>query len=168
MVDERPPVDIPLPGDRPIRVSMKRTAGSGPVLTGDHSKFSISVDNSRRTQPLKGVLHLEMGLGSPTPAWGANPKDLVRFEVAAGKTREFPVRDQWLFVEGKAVYVLTGLDLEGLRHNTHLDVTHPLASFTVFERSTYTSQRNRSWITLLLAATAAVASTIAALVALHV
>ncbi|HLN51557.1 MAG TPA: hypothetical protein VK455_05835, partial [Thermoplasmata archaeon] len=119
-------------------------------------------------QPLSGNLSLVLGVVSPNSAMGARPRDIKQFAVGPGKQQEIQLDDQWMFVEGKAVYMLTGCHIDGLTPNPDVTLEHPLASFTVFERSTFYSDRRRSWTTLLLAAVAAVASTIAAIAALHI
>ena len=167
MADVRKPVKIELPGGHDFWVSMKWRGGSGPVLSGDCSKFTVIIDNTGAGRALKGSLALQMGLTSPFTGWAARPSRVIPFAVGPRAKACVEIPDEWLFVEGKLVYILKGCDVEGLEPNSNISLEHPLASLTVFERSTHVADRNRSWITLLLAGTAAVASIVAAAAALH-
>ena len=108
------------------------------LASGGEEGSGVPTERSETPQSDRG--------GAPTRSSGAVPQ---------GPSARFPT------------YVLRGCTIEGLEPNSALPLEHPLSSFTVFEQSTYTSDRNRSWITLLLAATAAVGSIIAAVASLH-
>jgi hypothetical protein len=143
----------------PIEVSLKWTGPRGPVLTGDSTKFAMVVNNKNRAQKVEGSVRLVGLLTSPFTGQGARPTNSIPFAIGPGGKEKFPVPDHWMYVEGKWSWVMVGLTPKG---QTEKSVEHPLASLTVFERSTYKSQTRVSWATLMIAAVAAVGSGLAA------
>jgi len=160
MPDCRPPVEIQLPelGLKPIEVSLKWKGPKGPVLTGDDTQFALVIHNTDPDNRVQGSAQLRGLLTSPYASQGANPSNEVSFDVGPGQTAEFRVPDHWMFVEGKFTWVL-GVLIANHRSKT---TEHPLASFTVFERSTYNGQTRSSWSNLLISGTAAASSVLAA------
>lgn len=160
MPDCRPSVRIPSPQPdlRPIEVSLEWTGSKGPVLTGDYTKFVLVIGNGSPEKCIEGTIELSGRLTSPFTGQGATPSNTVPFEVGPGKTEKFPVPDHWMYVEGKFSWVMVGLTVNGY----FISREDPLASFTVFERSTYDSQSRSSWSTLLISGTAAASSILAA------
>jgi hypothetical protein len=161
MPDCRNPVEIPLSefGLEPIAISVRWDGSRRPILTGDDTKFTLLVRNKNPTQRLEGSVQIRILLTSAFPAQGAMPFSTLSFVAEGGRTAEVPMPDQWMFVEGKVSLLLLVCTLKG---QTPKSVELPLASFTVFERSTYTSQNRSSWTNLLVAATAAASSVLAA------
>jgi hypothetical protein len=160
MPDCRNPVEIPLSefGLRPIAISVRWDGSKQPILTGVDTKFTLLVQNKNQTR-LEGSVQVRTTLTSPYTGQGAAPLSTLNFVAEGGGTATVPMPDQWMFVEGKVSLVLFVVALTG---QTPKSVEHPLASFTVFERSTYTSQNRSSWTNLLVAATAAASSVLAA------
>ena len=159
-------MEISVPGAAKFTAAMKWNGQRGPVLTGDCSKFTLLITNLSVSQPLNGAITLEMGLVSPT-GWRASPTRTFRVDAGPGQEIQIPIPDDWMFVEGKVVYVLKHGSFSSTQSSLSIPLDHPLASFTVFERSTFHSDRIKTWTTLLLAAVAAVASFIAAAATLH-
>jgi hypothetical protein len=160
MPDCREPVPISLEQLKlgPIDISLRWTGPSRPILTGDDTKFSLIIRNTNPATTVRGEAQLRGLLTSPYASQGANPTSPVNFEVGPGRTGEFSVPDHWMFVEGKFSWVLGGL----IVNQRSINVEHPLASFTVFERSTFESQTRSSWSNLLISGTAAASSILAA------
>jgi len=160
MPDCRNPVEIPLGefGLQPIAISVRWEGPKGPVLTGDDTKFMLRIQNKNPTR-VEGSVQVRTSLTSPYTGQGAMPLSTLNFIAEGGQTAEVPMPDQWMFVEGKVSIVLFVVNLKG---QTSKSVEHPLASFTVFERSIYNSQNRTSWTNLLIAATAAASSVLAA------
>jgi hypothetical protein len=171
MVDPRPPIEVPVGSGVSIKIQLHWVGKSGPILTGDESQTNIEVENLSATTPVSGSLALTMGLPSPGTGWFANPHRVVTFRVAPGEKRNFDVPNEWLYVEGKAVYLLDSVTITGLQPNSVINRGDPLMSFTIFERSSYLQQQNQSRTTMYLALAAVLAAAasaaIAAYVALH-
>lgn len=163
MPDCRPPVSIALTGLKmePMDVSLEWTGSRGPVRTGDNTKFVLVIHNKDPKQQVNGLATLQGILTSSITLQGARPSNTISYRVDPGGTGRFAVPDHWMFVEGKFSWVLTSLIVNGI----YVNVGHPLASITVFERSTYDSQTRNSWATLLVAIVAAAGSLLAAVFA---
>lgn len=161
MPDLRDPVDFADPGTgRPgIRVRMLWNGRKGTVMTGDTSQFGLEVVNLNAEAGAVGAFVLQVVFSSPFRELVAAPPRTVPFSVPAGAKVTFTVPSEWLHVEGKLAYLASSYILNGSAGRTNND---PLASVTVVERSTYTSQSRKDTATLLIALVAAVSSIIAA------
>jgi hypothetical protein len=161
MVDCRAPVRIDLGpiGLGPIDASVEWCGSKGPVKTGDNTKFCLVVHNANTKKDVKGSMEILGVLFSPFPGLGARPRRTIGFSVGAGKTERYKMEEEWMWIEGKFSCILTGYTLAG---SAQTGVEHPLASLTVFERSTYDSQSRTSTATLLTAIVAAIGSILAA------
>jgi len=165
MADMRKLVKVPIPGDGTFSIELHWGAGSGPVLTGDDSKVKATVRVDGVKTKVKGSFQLKTNLTSPLTGWLATPTRWFAFEVEPGTETTVEVDNDWMFVEGKVVYMLTAIQISGLQPNDTITVEHPIGSFTVFERSTYMdAQANSRW-TLRLAAAAAAAAIASAILA---
>jgi hypothetical protein len=165
MADMRKPVTVPIQGVGTFSLELHWGAGSGPVLTGDDSMVKATVRVDGTNAKVKGGIQLKTTLTSPLTGWSATPTRWFRFEVDPGAETTVEVDNDWMFVEGKVVYLLTAIRISGLQPNDTIPVDHPIGSFTVFERSTYIDAQSTSRRTLWLAGAAAAAAVASAILA---
>lgn len=164
MADCREPVEIPLTDLKlePIEVSVKWRGPYGAVKTGDQSQFEFLVRNRNPEKDLEGTLHFVVQLMSPIPGVDFRKDCTLPFSVKGGETARVALPNEWLYAEGKLALSLLGGTVEGKKLKERYD---PLASLTVYERSTFDREDRTSWATLLIAITAAASSVFAALIA---
>ena len=146
MVDIRDPVPIQIPGGGNLLVGMEWKGRAGPVLSGHVSKMLVTVHNTDQASTRSGSLQFLWILEPPWPGLQVMTKPLVPFVVGPGKTERFVIQDEWLLSEGRAIYWLQNCTLSGLAPNSTIMLNHPLSSYTVFERSTYTLEHRRTLI----------------------
>ncbi len=162
--DCRPPIELSSPNTNSVRVGMRWKGPHGTVLTGSESHFGVRIERVEGRNPVHGRLTFQMRLASRYSQLQANPVRQMEFVIDAEQDwTEVELPDEWLFVEGKAVYILTNAVISGKGDELYaVPAEHPLASLTVFERSTYSRQQRTSWATLILSGVAAFASVTAA------
>lgn len=160
-MDTRQPVDISIPGRKPLFVKMKWVGGREPVLSGDDSKFIIEVKNTDSQHPARGTLFLHWYYVPPFEGLKVNSIHQLSFDVQAGKTVTLQVPNEWLLSEGKGYYLLEQCSIVGLEPNSTIPLNHPLCSFSVLERYAYKANRVSARVALLLAVVAILVSALA-------